>query len=158
MGRVLEYGVRYDYVVDNLAFGPLSRNALNKLFSDGRVCSRMIEPLVALLFDDLDFKGNDNGLVRLSTNKKQEVRTFTKSGCNLVPSSQLGIGREYNKDEYLARVASVESYIIVDIRSFPALSIISWPSFYIMSKYSDGRKVSDSILKGNKSIKLTSHL
>lgn len=163
--RDLEIGVCYKAIVGNLSFSILNQQELILLFSDGRICGRMVEPLLARIFNDFICKivGNNKfDLTKISNiDLKQEVKTFTRSsGCNLIPSSQIGKGRKYDVIEYHVRVKQMETYIVVDIRDFPNIKIIAWDSKHILKNYSDGRfgkttgKVSDKIFKSNKIIDL----
>ena len=163
--RDLKIGVCYKAIVGNLHFSVLSKQELSLLFSDGRICGRMVEPLLAKIFNDFtcSISGNNKfDLTKISNiNLKQEIKTFTRSsGCNLIPSSQIGKGRKYDISEYHTRVKQMESYIIVDIRDFPNIKIIAWGSDHILKNYSDGRpgkkdgKVSDKIFNSPEIIDL----
>lgn len=146
----LNLGVRYEAKIGNLGFGPLKESDLESLFSDGRICGRMVEPLLPTIFNDLVcvIGGNSKfDLTRISNGKKQEVKTYTKSsGCKLIPSSQIGKGRKYSKSEFHKRAQQMESYIIVDIREFPNINIISHSSNHILLNYSTGINIPATIL------------
>jgi len=151
------FSTLYKYMVTNFTFDNLSKKTLISLFSDGRICGRIIEPLLAEIFEDFNCfcEGNNKyDLIRISTGQKSEVKTFTKNGCNLIPSCQIGSKRNYDREEYYQRIFLMEAYFIVDIRKFPMLYIIAHPSSHIRSAYPDGRKISDSIFNSNKIINL----
>lgn len=158
---IMETGVRYDAILKDIVVGPIKYDILIKLFSDGRVGGRLVEPLISELFDDFQCSvgGNKYDIKRISNGKEQEVKSFTKSsGCKLIPSRQIGTQRSYDQSVYHKYINEKESFIIVDIRNLPKVSIISIPSSDILNNYPGTQKtqpkVDDSIFNVKKIIDL----
>lgn len=151
-------GALYRASINRMSFGPLHKKQLIKLYSDGRIGGRMVEPIVAEIFLDYrcDIGGNNKyDIIRESTDGKNEVKTYTKSsGCKLIPSSQIGTGRKYNREAFIKRANSIEKYFIVDIRDFPNIAIIAHDSKDIIKRYPDGINIPDSIFESEKIIDL----
>lgn len=136
--------------VDDISFGPIEKEVLIKQFSDGRVGGRLVEPLIAAVFNGYICSVGGNRYDLLKNGKEQEVKVFTSSsGCNLIPSGQIGKGRKYDQNEYHKYASKKDHFIIVDIRSFPVLYMVKHSSANILNKYPGSKnkkpKVDDSI-------------
>ena len=57
-----------------------------------------------------------------------EVRSITKGGVYFNPSGQVGSGRSFDEDGFLAKVDGIEGYILTDIVSFPNVEVyvVQW--------------------------------
>jgi hypothetical protein len=116
----------YKFVVDNAQFGDLSKEEVNHLFRDGRVASHFLEIQVTKWFPELERKEIKRGRAKSDHVDKDlnlyEMKSFTKSGCKLMPSYQYGGSRTFNATEF-EELANETIYIISDIRSFPLVTI-----------------------------------
>ena len=55
---------------------------------------------------------------------KYESRVVTKSGVSLLPSNQKGVGRKYNKKEYLKRRRLIDRYVFTSVVNSPTLRVV----------------------------------
>jgi hypothetical protein len=81
---------------------------------------------------DLGFKDMEEkrcGYDNISENgRKFEVRCFGKDIMYLIPSGDIGKGRDYNKLNFQKKVESIFGFIIVDIMLFPIVKYYFLPS------------------------------
>lgn len=124
------YGIKKLRVVDASSMldnNIFTREQMLEAFSNGSIFGKMAETLVANIYDSLckpkaaqtyfDLEDKATGTFKI------EVRTLTKGGCLLIPSNQIGAGRSYNQEEYLKKLSMINGFIIVDIRTFPDISL-----------------------------------
>jgi hypothetical protein len=105
------------------AFGTLSQERVNKLFTDGRRASGFLELQLEEWFPELMFvdgKGYDhvdpNGV-------KYDAKCFTKGGAKFCASKYLGVGRSVDIDEH--REHSMKMiYIFCDVVEFPKVRVV----------------------------------
>lgn len=90
---------------------------VEKLMSNGRFTGFLVEPLAARLcgetFEHLDVKGYD--LKSLDPEEKnREVKSFTKYGAKLGPSTFYGAGRKPDPALFESTIAPSKDFIVVD--------------------------------------------
>ena len=113
----------YEFVIENLTFGDLSKEVLCEIFKDGRVASHLLERQLVAWFPELthipgckshDHTGADGALY--------DAKNFTKGGLKFMPSNQLGVRRVF-----VAEIAHEKAkkliYIACDIVDFPQVRV-----------------------------------
>jgi hypothetical protein len=111
-------------VIDNFAFGDLSREVLIDLFKDGRVSSYFLERLIAK-HDGLTHVGGcrDHDMTdEADTAIKYDEKTFTKNGCKFMPSNMIGTGRQFDQAAFLEK-ANKLIYVVASVVNFPEIKI-----------------------------------
>ena len=94
----------------------------DELFRDGRIFGLIAENIVSGFFNlDKIYGCEDHDLENGSF--KYEVKCLTKQGLKTCPSYMVGKGRKYNKEEHQKYLESKDGMFIVDITSFPVLTI-----------------------------------
>tara|TARA_B100001250_G_scaffold141781_1_gene121315 strand:+ start:106 stop:546 length:441 start_codon:yes stop_codon:yes gene_type:complete len=105
------------------SFGTLSREKVNKLFTDGRRASGFLEIQLEEWFPDLTFE-DGKGYDHVDTNGQQyDAKCFTPRGANFSPSVMLGAGRKVDRTK-LWEHATDMIYIFCDIVSFPEVRVV----------------------------------
>lgn len=120
------YNKIYQFDLTNqVCFGSLGEEELYSLFRDGRVVSHFLQILITKWFPELRFV-DGKGFDHLDdSNLKYELKGFTKGGCKLLPSNQIGQGRKANPVLWKEHVQKNNlSYIITDIVDFPKIKLI----------------------------------
>jgi hypothetical protein len=119
----IEYRKTYEFTINDVKFGPLPKNTLDELFSDGRTASFFMERCLVIWFPKLKFassKGYDfiNESEKEGSNKRYiDQKGFTKRGGNFAPSTMIGAGRQVDEAAFQAH-AKHTSYVFTDITSF----------------------------------------
>ena len=122
----MDYNYEETYEFDltgKVQFGDLSIDEVHELFRDGRVASKFIEKHVPLWFDKLVFvdkTGYDH--IDSITDRKFDLKGFTKNGASYAPSTMLGAGRRIDKVKLHEHAISID-YIFSDITQFPKLKL-----------------------------------
>ena len=94
----------------------------DELFRDGRIFGLIAENIVSGFFNlDKVYGCEDHDLE--SGSFKYEVKCLTKQGLKTCPSYMVGKGRKYDKEEHQKYLESKDGMFIVDITSFPVLTI-----------------------------------
>lgn len=130
------------YAVDlSVSIGSIPKDVIAALLQDGRIGSHVVDTAFPHMFNNIRKRRNANSQYDLEysvpsksnitalTFYKLDSKTLTKSsGVNLVPSSQVGKGRGFDRNEAAARAALVKYYVITDIRTAPVVYIWSIPN------------------------------
>ena len=66
-----------------------------------------------------DLLGPDNG--------KWKIRSITRNKVDFNPSKHIGIGREFDRDEFLKDLESLDGFILFDIACFPTVTVFKVP-------------------------------
>ena len=114
-----------EFEIDNFYYIGLSKFKISdlkdiqiqELFSDGRVCSYVIEKIIENKFSNLrKTNGNCNfDFLDTKNNLKFEMRGMSKlsKSINLIPSNMIGAKRKYDLKEYLEKLQNINGFIIV---------------------------------------------
>ena len=70
--------------------------------------------------------------------RKWEVRSVTKAGVYFTPSSQVGSGRTFNEEGFIAKLDEIEGFILSDISGFPVVDVFVVPAVDILKWYRQG--------------------
>lgn len=126
-------------LASQISFGTLSEEELYILFKDGRVASHFLQVLITKWFPELKFV-DGKGFDHLDNSEiKYEMKGFTKRGCKLLPSNQIGQGRTMNPALWHDHVEKNNlSYIITDIVEFPKIRIIFRKGTDLTAAYPNG--------------------
>ena len=123
----MKFNSVYEFTVNKVLFGDLTKEELNQLFQDGRVASHFLEIQITKWFPELKRKEVKRGRAKSDhiddDNNLYEMKNFTKYGCKVMPSYQYGGSRKFNFDEY-NELAQQTRYIVCDIRLFPVVRVI----------------------------------
>ena len=99
-------------------------------FSDGRLCSVMMEHVLPEYFGNL-VRCNSNGArfdLKMVTNVPWMFRTIelkcnTTNGIKFIQSKNLGVGREVDEDDNLKWVKRTDAFLVCDISEFPIVNL-----------------------------------
>ena len=69
---------------------------------------------------------------------KWEVRSITRQGVYFNPSAQVGKGRFFDEDGFIAKLDDVEGFILSDITLFPRVPVYVVPVENVMRWYAAG--------------------
>lgn len=67
-----------------------------------------------------------------------EVRSITRQGVYFNPSNQVGSGRKFNRDGFLAKMNVIKGFILSDIVGFPVVDVYVVPVENVMRWYRAG--------------------
>jgi hypothetical protein len=136
---MIEIDKVYDFEIEDVSFGPISKEEMYNIFTDGRACSPFIERCLEKWFSQLKFiggKGYDH--INISDEKiKYDAKSFTKQGSNFSPSNMQGKGRSVDPIK-LWEHANTMIYIFCDIIDFPKVKII-FKNGTDLTKYTNGK-------------------
>ena len=111
------------------------------IFKDGRAFSHFIEPWLAVNYPFLKHvtgcKKYDHTNVH-DENIKYDQKTFTKRGCNFMPSNMIGEGRKFD-DVIFKEKASKLIYIIISNIHFPQIKIKFVKGSDLIIEYPNGK-------------------
>ena len=115
---------------DELKFGEATEGVLIDAFSDGRLCSVMMEHVLPEYFGNL-VRCNSNGArfdLKMVTNVPWMFRTIelkcnTTNGIKFIQSKNLGVGREVDEDDNLKWVKRTDAFLVCDISEFPIVNL-----------------------------------
>lgn len=68
-----------------------------------------------------------------------EVRSITKQGVYFNPSNQVGSGRRFAEEGFLAKLAALKGFILSDITGFPHVHVYVVPVESVIGWYRAGR-------------------
>ena len=113
-----------------LKFGEATEGVLIDAFSDGRLCSVMMEHVLPEYFGNL-VRCNSNGArfdLKMVTNVPWMFRTIelkcnTTNGIKFIQSKNLGVGREVDEDDNLKWVKRTDAFLVCDISEFPIVNL-----------------------------------
>ena len=119
-------------------FGSLSKETVNKLFTDGRVASHFLEEQLTEWFPDLTFvdgKGYDHVDIE---NNQYDQKSFTKRGTIYAPSNMVGKGRKIDEAVFHAHAKNI-SYILTDVIDFPTVRVVFKRGSDLLKEYPNGK-------------------
>lgn len=99
----------------------ISQSDVKSYFKDGRRISFILERRLALEVVHGKLAASEGAGFDLTdaNGKKWEVRSISKGGVYFRPSSQVGSGRAFEETGFLAKLDSIDGYILCDIEDFP---------------------------------------
>jgi len=134
------YNITYTHTLDNFSFGNLSKTEMIEIFKDGRAFSHFIEPWLAFNYSNLHHvkgcKKHDH-VNMIDENIKYDQKTFTKRGCNFMPSNMVGQGRKFNQEIFKEKAKNL-IYIIVSNINFPEIKVKFVHGIDLLVKYPKG--------------------
>lgn len=71
--------------------------------------------------------------------EKWEVRSITKRGVYFNPSNQVGSGRSFNEEGFLAKLQDIKGFILSDIVGFPIIEVFKFPAANVLRWYENNR-------------------
>ena len=135
-----QYNTTYEFdFTGKIQFGDMPVEQLHKLFQDGRVASKFLEHTIPTWFPDLEFvdaKGYDH--VSKTTERKFDLKGFTKGGASYAPSTMLGAGRKIDKAVLHEHAESID-YIISDVTEFPKVRVVFKKGTDLVRDYPSGK-------------------
>lgn len=136
----IQIGRVYHFKIRNLAFGPLRRETLHSIFRDGRACSKLVENCLTQWFPELKMASSSNstGFDHHWGSRKVELKSFTKSGCNFLPSYMVGSGRTADPEK-ASEELTADLLCISDITEFPKISVRFVDHVWAYKKYPKGK-------------------
>ncbi len=126
----LRLGVVYKLdLTDKIRFGPIKKQILYERFTDGRISGLLAEDLANSLYNNLMKSPTERSSYDIMDDNghRYECRTITPRGANLIPSNQIGKGRQYDAEAHHKKVDSLHAYIFTDIRHSPIFYIVAIP-------------------------------
>lgn len=113
-----------------LQFGSSSESVLIDAFSDGRLCSVMMEHALPEYFSNL-VRCNSNGArfdLKMVTGcpwmfRTIELKCNTSNGIKFIQSKNLGVGREIDEDDNLKWIKITDAFLVCDISEFPIVNL-----------------------------------
>ena len=117
-----ELNKTYHKRFEDVKFDNLDEVSLLKAFLNGSTISRFIELWLARNYDKLmDRDTVEYDLWDFEKKRKVEVKSFTKGGCNFMPSYMIGAGRKLEEEK---------AYEYIDGKIFCIVDIIDYPNIY----------------------------
>ena len=136
----------YTHIIENFSFGNLSQQVLIKFYKDGRHFAPVIELYLQEMFPIIHKEGCASYDFTDDSNNKYDEKTFTKRGCNFMPSSMIGTGRKFDKVKF-NESANKLIYIIVGNINFPEIKIKFVRGIDLMIDYPNGKIPSKDFIK-----------
>jgi hypothetical protein len=105
-------------------FGALSSDTLVRVLQDGRPSSRLLYAHLLAKYRNLHcvpLLGIFADCVVDDENRVFQVRTVTKHGVILLPSKNIGVGREYDAEAYRAALKPLTGFILIDVTDMPCI-------------------------------------
>lgn len=97
----------------------LSNNDVDSMLLDGRFCSSFATTCFKNIIEDISINDIDKKSYDAILNeKKAELKGLTKYGLKTCPSSMIGKGRRYNKEEHMKVIESNGYYVIHEYKNF----------------------------------------
>ena len=81
---------------------------------------------------------------------KWEVRSITKQGVYFNPSNQVGSGRVFSEDGFIAKLEEIKGFILSDIVGFPVVEVFVVPVENVTRWYKSGRLGANARVSRNK--------
>ena len=105
-----ELNKTYHKKFEDVKFDNLDEVSLLKAFLNGSTISRFIELWLARNYDKLmDSDTVEYDLWDFEKKRKVEVKSFTKGGCNFMPSYMIGAGRKLEEEKAFEYI--IDSYV-----------------------------------------------
>jgi hypothetical protein len=128
----------YTHIIESFSFGNLSQQVLIKFYKDGRHFAPVIELYLQEMFPLIHKEGCASYDFTDDSNNKYDEKTFTKGGCNFMPSSMIGTGRKFDKVKFNEK-ANKLIYIIVSNINFPEIKIKFVRGIDLIIDYPNGK-------------------
>lgn len=126
----LEFDKTYHGSLSMSHIGPLSPQQTYLLLTDGRIMGLLADTLVTSSFSNVAMspgKGTKHDVQLVPPNGgrilRLEVKTVTKNGLSLEPSSMKGVGRVYDDDAYRRWRKTVDGFVFVHGLGMPDVYI-----------------------------------
>ena len=112
-------------LTNRMQFGEVSKQVLYQRFTDGRISGLLAEDLLYALYNNFTKSPSEGSAYDLldDDGNKYEVRVITKGGVSLIPSAQIGVGRQYNEEKHKDKHESLHAYVFIDVRDSPIFYI-----------------------------------
>ena len=113
-----------------LKFGGTSEGVLIDAFSDGRLCSVVMEHVLPEYFQNL-VRCSSNG-ARFDLNmvtdvpwmfRTIELKCNTTNGIKFIQSKNIGVGREFDETDNLKWIKRTDAFLVCDISEFPIVNL-----------------------------------
>ncbi len=128
----------FTHTIENICFGNIPTANLREIFKDGRAFSHLIEPWLAVNYPLTHITGCKQYDFVDNENIKYDQKTFTKGGCNFMPSNMIGEGRTFNKEIFEEKAKQL-MYIIVSNIHFPEIKIKFVSGIDLLINYPNGK-------------------
>lgn len=105
-----------------IAFGALDAPAISVALRDGRPASYLAHEHLLARFTNLRRAPERTMLgqgVIDDEGRIFQVRTITSRGMCLLPSKNLGVGREYSPEDYREALQRIFGFILIDVTAMP---------------------------------------
>lgn len=114
----------FRHQIENIGFGNLPESILQETLRDGRAFSHFIEPWLALNYPITHIKGCKGYDFVDNQNKKilYDAKTFTKRGLRFCPSKMIGVGRQFNQEEFIKKSQGL-IFCLVSNLYFPEIRV-----------------------------------
>jgi len=136
----IEYNKTHTKRIENISFGNLDKETLEKIFRDGRAFSHFIERFLAKEYNLTHIDGCKGYDIIEPTNSeiKYEQKTFTSKGCKIMPSNMVGQGRSFDPVVFKEKAEKL-IYIIVSNVKFPEIHIRFVKGVDLVPLYPNGK-------------------
>jgi len=128
----------FTHTIESISFGNIPNPILKEIYTDGRAFSHLIEPWLAVNYPLTHIKGCRNHDHVDNENSQYDQKTFTKRGCNFMPSNMIGEGRTFNKEIFEEKAKHL-IYIIVSNIHFPEIKIKFVRGIDLLVNYPNGK-------------------
>jgi hypothetical protein len=119
----IELNKTYDFNINNVSFGSISKARIHEFFKDGRVASFFLEEQLQHWFPELTRIEGNKGHDHVDTHgRKYDAKNFTKGGLSFKPSNQRGQGRKFIKSVAHSKAKKL-IFICCDIVEFPKVRV-----------------------------------
>lgn len=113
-----------------LKFGGASEGVLIDAFSDGRLCSVVMEHVLPEYFQNL-VRCSSNGArfdLKMVTDVPWMFRTIelkcnTANGIKFIQSKNIGVGRDFDEADNLNWIKRTDAFLVCDISEFPIVNL-----------------------------------
>lgn len=130
----------FDHEITDVAFGGLPTEKVMEIFKDGRVFSHFIEVWLEKEYPALKhIKGckEYDFIDRNHENTRYDEKTFTQGGCRYCPSSMIGTGRKFNREEFEEKTKKLIFCIVSNIH-FPNINVRFVRGTKLLQQYPKG--------------------
>ena len=127
----------FTFMVEDLAFGSLSKEEIIELFKDGRFVSPFLERQLTIWFPELTHVSGCKPYDHLDEHSnKYDAKNFTKNGLKFMPSGMIGTGRKYNYELCRQKIKKNKmTYIACDVVDFPQVRVKFVDGIKLLGKY-----------------------
>ena len=130
----------FNHLIDNFAFGNLSKEICKEILKDGRPFSYFIEKWLEENYPLKHISGckSYDFIDKNNKNIFYDEKTFTKGGCRFCPSNMIGQGRKFDKTVFEEKTKKL-IYCIVSNIDFPNIKVKFIKGNELAYKYPDGK-------------------